>query len=162
MLADYEVHPAGQCVPALGDADHLDAAVLKLRDDRAGFGEVAAEPVELVDQHPFDLAGFGVGQQPEQGFTAGHRAAGAGPVNVFAVCLGLEVAAAGVELDFNRRAAILGVGRVARVDCRLLHGPVSWALRMSTARRAMTRTNQLRALRICRRLGWKSSRGPST
>jgi len=56
------VHPAGERVLAFRDAGDLDAAVFKLGDDGAGFGEVAAEPVELVDQQPFDLAGFGVGQ----------------------------------------------------------------------------------------------------
>ena len=43
------VLPAGESVFAFGDADNLDAAVLKLGDDGAGFGEVAAEPVELVE-----------------------------------------------------------------------------------------------------------------
>ena len=117
MLGDDQLHAAGELVLALGDTDDLDAAVFQLCDDRAGFREVAAQAVILVNVEPVELAGFGIGQQQEQGFAAGQGPSAPCPVNVFPPFLPGQSAAARFDLDLDAGPAVLGVAAVPRVDC---------------------------------------------
>jgi hypothetical protein len=120
VLRDDKLHAACEGVGPLRHGDELHAGVLELLADDVRVGG-PAEPVELVDVHPPDLAGVGVGQERDELGATAHGAAGLRAVDV--VPAGTAGGALAVlNLDVDRGAVVLGVAAVAGVKGVGFHG----------------------------------------